>query len=813
MLNSLINFRLRLTIALLTMISYSYSQVRSIEGFIKDINHEPMTSATVTLISATDSIFIKGDVTDVAGKYQILNLPLGSYILEISYLGYLNQRIPLKLTEAERTSWKLPVIILQPDQGKLLKEVVIEARRPLIEQDIDKTIVNIEAMTGSSGNNTLEILEKTPGVIVHEDGSIQLNGKNNVQILINNRLTNISGQDLAAYLKSLPAAALDKLELIDNPPARYDASGGAIINIVLKKNKLSGYTGNINVSISTGKTTRHSEWAHLNHRGAKLNWFANGGINRGANYYHVFQDRTTFNEKDEKIINTQIWSKNNFYNHALFGRIGLDYTINPRTIIGLVLNKQNIPRAETDEVESNYYDIQNNALRQYVSNSDSRYVWANRNLNLNFQQKYKNKGEVNADFNIINYKATGEQAFDNFEQNIQPHEQFDYQIAYDFLIYSLKGDYTLPLNNKSNLELGFKSSIVTYDNDSRHLDQSAATEIFNPARSNHFLYDENINAGYLGYRKSLNRVSVQLGLRAENTNFKGTLLPNPVVIGSSFDQHFIDFFPSAFINTKLDSSGNNTLGISYSKRINRPGYHQFNPFLNYWDQFTVATGNPSLLPAYFHNLELSYRFKQFLNFRMGYSHASGIVVRTAQLIGETVFQKPFNLGFEKVYSLSANFNFDAAPWWLMNYNGQLYAIQNRGRFDQTSIDARNYGSRIRLFNQYTLSKRWTADLTFNFSGREFSDQMVVKPRFQFYAGIQTKIFDGKGSLKLAMEDIFYTQKRKGNVIGLNQTTLYRASEFDSRRIGLSFSLRFGNEKFLRKRNHNQNESESDRIGQ
>lgn len=805
--------RYALILLLFTGVLVSFSQDRSIEGLIKDINQEVLAGATVKLLTATDTSLVKGDVTNAEGRYQLSRLPKGVYILVVSYLGFQNQRLPLNLMDEQRLHWKLPVIVLMSDQGRLLNEVVIVAKRPLIEQDIDKTIVNVESMTGSSGNNSLEILEKTPGVMLNEDGSINLNGKNNVLVLIDNRPTYMSGQDLAAYLKSLPASILDKLELIDNPPARYDASGGAIINIVLKKNRLLGYTGNINSSISQGKTTRHSQWAHINHKGPKINWFANGGFNRGANYYDVFQDRTIYNTQYEKMINTKIISENDFKNTATFGRLGLDYTINSQTIIGLVVNKQYIPRQETNEVESSYYTFGNHTLRQYVSRSDARFVWVNRNMNLNFQQKYKNKSELNADINLVNYTNEGSQGFDNFERSLSNHELFRYHIDNDFLIYSLKADYNLPLKNRATLEMGIKSSIMVYDNDSRHIDAALDNEVFNPGRSNHFLYDENINAGYIGYRKAINRVTFQLGLRGENTNFKGNLLANAVVNGTIFDQDYINLFPSAFITTKLDSSGNNNLAISYSKRINRPGYHQFNPFLNYVDQFSVATGNPSLLPAYFHNLELSYRFKQFLNLRAGYSYASGIVVRTSQIIAETVIQKPYNLGFEKIYTLSVSFNFNATTWWLMNYNGQLYSFHNRGKFEFTNINSSSSGARIRLFNQFILHKKWTSDLSFNFIGREFTEQTLFKPRFHFYGGIQLKLFEGKGGLKLELEDIFYTQKRQGNLVGLEQTTLFRTSEFDSRRVGISFSFRFGNEKFLRKRNNSQNEPESNRIGQ
>lgn len=790
------------------------AQTKSISGTIKDTQNEWVIGATVKLMK--DTVLVKGEISDGVGKFQFNNLTDGTYALLITGISYKNYKsVSLTLDDAN-SQLVLPVIILLPAKTTELKEVVIRAKKPLIEQDIDKTIVNVESMVGSANSNTVEVLEKTPGVSINENGDINLNGKSNVLVLIDGRPTYMSGLDLMSYLKSLPGGMLEKLELIDNPPARYDAAGGAVINIKLKKNKTLGLTGSTVLGVSQGVTFRTNEFLHLNYNRGKVNFFANGGYSRGANYYDQYNDRRYFNEGGSLVSNVLLTNKNKFANNARYVRIGFDYGIGKNTIIGMMLNLQRIPRKEHNTFESQTFN--QIAVLDSISSgySDIAYDWRNKNVNLNFQHKFK-KSELTADANYVNYKGDGSQQFSNFvilfKEPPTPTDQFMYGFASEVTIYNFKTDYSHPLKNKALFEAGIKTSFVNNDNDSKYFNDWNDEGTPDYAKSNHFIYKENINAAYVNTRKNWTRLGAQLGLRLENTQLEGNLLGNEAFTGSKFTQNFTDIFPTIFMNYKLDSLGKNTIGISYSRRISRPNYNQFNPFRTFLDSYSYSTGNPALRPYYQGRVEAFFQYRQLLNLRVGYGQSDGIIMTTTEAIDNTIVSRPNNISSEKALSASVNLTFDMSKWWKTNYNFHyMYSVYD-GIINSEILAIRNQKFRLNLVNQFTLSKNWSADFTVNYNSREFSEQMFVQPRFMAYGGIQKKILNNKGSIKLSFEDIFYTWKRKGNTVNVHQFQIYRTSEFDSRRVGLSFNYNFGNEKFLRKRKNNETgaEQESGRI--
>lgn len=266
------------TLIILFWIQTVFAQ-KSITGTVRDIKNEAIPGATIKLLKATDSTLLKGELSNENGKFQLNNLIDGTYVLAITAIGHKPYRsVTLSIDDAHKNI-VLPIIVLLPAKDVALKEVVVTAKRPLLERDIDKTIVNVDAMISAASSNTLEVLEKTPGITVSNDGDISLNGKSGVLVLIDGRATYMSGADLAIYLKSLPGGLLDKIELMDNPPAKYDATGSAVINIRLKKNRVGGFTGNISEGYSQGVYGKNNGAINLNYLYKKLNLFTNVGYN------------------------------------------------------------------------------------------------------------------------------------------------------------------------------------------------------------------------------------------------------------------------------------------------------------------------------------------------------------------------------------------------------------------------------------------------------------------------------------------------------------------------------------------------------
>lgn len=800
---------------LLTSLQAMTQKTKSISGTVKDARNEVLVDASVKLLKPTDSTFAKGESTNNNGKFQFNNLQDGNYLLVISSVGHKKFTSSQITIDETHHTIVLPVIFLTLNGNNQLKEVVVNSKRPLIEQDIDKTIVNVEAMISAATSNTLEVLEKTPGVTVDINGSITLNGKQGVLVLIDGRATHMSGQDLASYLKSLPGGMLDKLELMDNPPSKYDAGGGAIINIKLKKNRDLGITGNINSSYSQGITARTYNVLNLNYNRRKYNWFGNIGYSTDGQKTMDFYDRQFFNPGNDLYSRVFLDNTSWYSSRGITSRLGLDFTVSEKTILGFQVNLQTRPRNDKSLFESRSFDPGMDLDSTNTGTSRSDGDWLNTGVNLNFLQKLSKPGrELSGDLNYIRYKSEGDQFFSNYVEMPGAAKNnsgaFRYDINSGITIYNAKVDYVHPLKNKASLEAGLKSSIVENDNDSRYYNTISSGDVPEDSRSNHFIYDENVNSAYLSVRKNWKRIGGQLGLRAENTRLKGNQVGNSMVPHSESTQNFTDVFPTVYISYKLDSANKHTLTGSLARRINRPNYQQFNPFLVFRDNYTYSSGNPDLKPNYQFRYELRYQYKQLLTLGLSYGHMVNLLMPSTEAIGNIFINRPYNLGEGSLLIFSTNVNTRPAKWWMLNVNIQVGHLQAKGTVYSQNLNPSFYSYRFNFMNQFTFKKGWSAELTGNASGKDLNQQSISKARARLNTAIQKKLFKDKASLKLTYEDMFHLWKSVENSIGIKQATFYRRGEFDSQRVGISFSYRFGNETFARKRRHADNAAEGEK---
>lgn len=771
---------------------------QSIKGAVKDRQNEGLTGASVSLLSLGDSSLFTGEVTDIGGQFQFKNIPPGSYFLKISFIGfqtYTSSPFHIKKDDPPRN---LAVIVLQVEDGLQLKEVVVVAKRPLIEQDIDRTIVNVDAMLTSPTSNALDVLEKSPGVIIGSNGDISLNGKNGVLVLIDGRATHMSGPDLAAYLKSLPGSVLDKIELMDNPPAKYDASGGAIINIRLKRNKIKGLTGNVSASVSQGLKARSYESLNLNLNNRKFNWFGNLGFSTEDNYVTDQFSRKLFSSPTALNSILNIDNQYRYSSHALIGRAGFDFIASKKTTYGFQFNIQNRPKNELNENRTTGSDPDLEIDSTGISRMDGDFRWKNLGLNTNFIHKINDKGrELTADMNYIRYQSTREQNFTHRihvpATNAQYQQAFNYDILSGIDIYNLRLDYVHPFNQKMNFEAGIKTSLVINDNDSRYFNQVGQAEEPDYNQSNHFIFDENINAAYINSRISWRRWATQLGLRLENTRFKGDQRGNDQQAGSGFSRSLTGLFPTAFLQYKLDSLGTNILSASLGRRINRPNYQEFNPFRVFRDQYSYSTGNPRLNPIYYDRVEMRFQHKQQYGFGVQFNRATGLIVVKNVIENSIITSFPENLSRGHLIIFMSNLTLNPYKWWVMNVNLAYGRIHLKGQLGSTSYEQAGSSTRMNVMNQFSFSKNWSAELSANGSTKDFSGQYIVRPRGRVYIGIQKKILKDKGSLKLSIEDIFHSQNTTEDLVGVPLIEGYHHNESDTQRIGLAFTFRFGQE--------------------
>ncbi|MES2455489.1 MAG: TonB-dependent receptor [Bacteroidota bacterium] len=689
-----------------------------------------------------------------------------------------------------------------------LKEVAIKSKRPLIQMEIDKTVVNVGSMISSASSNTLEVLEKTPGVVVNQNGEISLNGRGSVMVMIDGRQTYMSGPDLANYLKSIPGGSLDKIELMDNPPAKYDAAGNGIINIRLKKNRTGGFTGNLSSGYSQGEFARTNNALNLNYNHKKLNVFSNTSYSFDKNYNSNTYNRRLFDPSgilDSRLI---LGNEQEDRSNGVNANLGIDYAATANTTYGIQLNvNKNTKNGHFSSQSSSFSPDKLDSLGMgYITGSDRK---TNLMSNLNFLHKFGKTGiEWSADANYLQYTGNGNQNLQNQvfnpDGNQLDEDNFLYQLPNTMDIYTIKTDYVHPLKNKARIEAGFKWSKVKNNNQSDYYLLQNNLQLADNGRSNHFIYQENFTAAYITAQKSWKQFGIQTGLRVEHTGSAGNQLGNAAVAGSSFTKNYTQMFPSLFLSYKLDTVNRNTLVFSLTRRINRPNYQQLNPFTFFRDQYSYNSGNPDLEPQYQYRYELKYQYRQILRMGLSYNHFTNVVFQTTNVVNGIFITRPENVREGYMLLLNSGANLPLAKWWTFNTDVLLSRMGLNGEAYGEKLNPKTFVARINILNQLQFDKGWSAEFGGYYASRDLNGQTFTAGMFRANAGLQKKILKEKGSIRLNMDDIFHSWKYLNRSVALKQAYYFQNSQSDTRRVGLAFTYSFGSDTFARKSKHRDN---------
>lgn len=778
-----------------------------ISSTVKDSKNEAISGATVRLLKVADTNIINTRTTDADGKFQFNNIGKSSYILRITAVG-MKEFNSSPLHVEENKSVVLPVIILLPAKSTELAEVVIKAKRPLIQMEIDKTVVNVDAMISSASSNTLEVLEKTPGIVVNSNGDITLNGRSGVMVLIDGRSTYMSAQDLSLYLKSLPGSLLDKIELMDNPPARYDASGNAIINIKLKKNRIGGFIGSVSTGYSKGEYGRNNNSLNLNYNYKKINLFGSIGYSHEKNYNIDNMTRSFFDANNTPTSTVELKNNQEFKSNGLNANAGLDYAATSNTTYGFQVNINGNKNNDLLNYNSDNYNagqLDNIGKGNTIGDNER----TNLGSNINFLHKFGSTGkELSADINYLNYHSNANQSLVN--SLYQPDgtaisdNKFFYDLPSTINIYTAKADYVQTMKNNAKFEAGFKSSLVYNDNKSDYYNITNQGPVVDNSQSNHFKFRENINSAYFNGQKGWKYLSIQLGLRLENTQSKGEQLGNEIALGSSFNKNYTQLFPSLFLNYKFDTIGRNTLNFSISRRINRPNYQYLNPFVFFRDKYSYSSGNPQLTPQYQLRYELKYQYKQLLRMGLSYNRFTDVIFQTTRVENDIFIRKPENVAFGYMIILNTNITITPAEWWTLYFEPQFATLGLDGMAYGQKLNPSIYAARIGIYNQFQFKKGWSAELGSYYVSRDLNGQTYTAGRYRVNAGIQKKIWKNKGSIRFNVDDMFHSWVARERSVALAQAYSFQTNESDTQRFGIALTYSFGKDTFTRKSKHKNN---------
>ena len=788
---------MRKTLSLIFLLAVSFAVNAQgkgkITGVVIDGSQKIIESSTITLLRASDSSIAKMSYADKNGKFEFENIPGGKYFVSVTAVGHQKGLSETFEITDDKITVDLKTIELMP-QAKALGAVTVTTKKPLIEQKIDRTIVNVDAAVSNVGATALEVLEKSPGITVDKDGNISLKGKQGVQVYIDGRPSYLSGPELVTFLKTMNASQLDQIEIMTNPPAKYDAAGNSgIINIKTKKNRQIGFNGSTTVGYSQGKYWRTNESLNMNYRNGKFNAFMNYSFYKNNSFQELTIHRTY--RKVDKTVDAlfdQVAFMPNS-NHGNNLKFGMDYFVDKKTTIGFVASGYIHPEHQLN-FNTSYLKNANDVIDSIVfSTSDTKEKWKNGSLNLNFRHQFDSTGrELTADLDYSGYSSGNLQLFTNASYNADWSKRGQTDLLGDLPvnidIYSAKMDYTHPLKKGAKLETGIKSSYVSTDNAANYFNLVGMNWETDYDKTNRFQYQENINSAYINLSKQYKKLGVQAGLRFENTNYKGHQLGNAQKPDSSFRNSYNSLFPTVFLSYAANEK--HQFGLNFGRRIDRPAYQDLNPFLFFLDNYTYQSGNPFLKPQYTTNIEFSHTYKGFLNTTLNYSRTKNFFTETFEQAGYASIVRNGNIGVRQNAGVSISAQVDVRKWWSASLYGNYNYNSFKGELYGESINVNASNVLFNASNQFKFNKGWSAELSGFYRTKGIDGQIVIEPLGQMSAGVSKQVFRGKGSVRLNVRDIFYTNWVKGN-INFQRTEASFKNKRDSRVAGISFTYRFG----------------------
>lgn len=740
-----------------TLFSMQAQNIGTISGKVADKSNAPISYATIAIKEG--AAVVTGGITDDKGEFQIKNLALKNYTVEIQFIGYKTYSLKADLTAQKSIS--LNKIILE-EEATELEGVEIVQERSTIEQKIDRKVINVGRDLTTAGATASEIMNNIPSVNVDQDGKISLRGNQNVRVLVDGRPTNM---DPAQLLKQIPSTSIKKIELITNPSAKYNPEGmSGIINIVLHKNANDGFNGSFNAGITFGETPKFNNSLDMNYRKGKVNFFGNAGTNFGKYFNDGFIQR--FDNNSQQVLD--IINDNDSYLY----KIGMDFYINDKNTISFYTNQN-----ATDGDGNVNTDI------RYLNNDQpnvlqlSNYLTDNKSgaYNLAYKHLFAKDGHT-LDFegNFNDYKQTQNANFDTSTFELGNPGTLDGQVIYKDKIVdkrenaTLNLDYINPLNEKTTLELGTEARIVRTTNDyvTGNLDVPVDNRISN------YTYDIDIYSAYATFGQRFEKFSYQLGARFESYKAKANLNNGQ----TTFEDDYLTLYPSAYLTYNLNEK--NMFQLSYSRRVDRPSLEQTKPIREFSTPLVTGLGNSELEPQFTNSVEVNYTKM----FGKGSSFTSGVFYRVIDneinrvLYNDETTENPNDLimswdNFDNntAFGFELSANYKITKWWdiqpAIDYSNisqkGLVSVLRAGTTDEfdfveKEVDVAAFNARLN--SNFKVNQRLSFLLFGFYRGGVDGIQNDSKEMYKIDAGGRYSLLNNKMSISVRFNDIFDQMK-------------------------------------------------------
>jgi hypothetical protein len=764
-----------------------FAQV-NISGQIKDLTDKPINMVEV-LLQNKDSIVVKSQLTDTIGKFTMSAQP-SDYILLVKQLGILLYTQNISASQ----NLALGVINIKVNKQQL-KEVVVTSKKPLIERKVDRLVFNVENSITSIGADALEVIAKAPGVRVLNN-KIVLVGKSSLTVMIDDRLLQLSGDDLSDFLKSISAETIAKIEVITNPPAKYDADGNSgLINIVLKKNKKSGYSGAATLGYKQTVYSKIFENTNFNYNKNKSTFYLN--INGTKGSYKPIEETTIF-------YPTQTWIQTNSrrsYNADIFTQAGWDYQITKKTLLAtsyyIGINNPDMVETIKTPIKNLVQDIDSTIITNASTNRNTRYQTAN--LHLAHQLDTLGK-KITVDGNWFTYIDDNDREFAN--KNYFGNGQFIPNTSTQYLsksnqnikLYTLNAITDLPFKTFT-VSFGGKLTFIQNQSDVNFYQLLNNSYDIDITKSNQFNYTENTQAVFANFNKTVNKWELQLGVRGENTLTNGF----SITTNQNNTNNYFKIFPTAYLT--YNANDKNTYSLTYGRRISRPSYWSLNPFKWYSNPYSYSEGNPFLQPSFTHNIELSYTYNSYITTAISYSKENYqydqlTIVEPSSNIQVT---KPYNFITGYFYQLSNSIQLNKINWLENNIQFQIYYTKSNSSLAQTLPTTNGLGAYVSTDNQILLNKQKTIigniNYWYQFPAISGIDNVLASSNLD--AGIKFLLYRKKLQLTINTSDLFRTNRPRFYST-INDIRINNNNYYDNRCFRFIVRYSFGNDKIKSK---------------
>ncbi len=785
-------FLVFLCLGLLLVATPAFSQQKGrVKGVIIDqSNSEPLPFATVGIFTQKDSL-VGGGITDEDGKFQV-DVAFGQYYGLVEFMGFGPRKTAMFSISKENSNLDLGTLSLSATAADL-NEVVVQGEKTLMELSLDKRIFNVGKDLANAGGNASDILMNLPSVAVDPEGNVRLRGSSNVRILIDGKPSGLVSFKGSSGLRQLPANLVERVEVITNPSARYEAEGMAgVINIILKKDSKQGFNGS--GELISGYPVNLGFTANLNYRKNRINWFINYGLahRRTPGISELYQE--VYNEDGS----TSLLKQNNSstvtgFNNNLRG--GLDYFFSEKSVLtaSYIWRRSDVRRI-TDIRYNDYLNTLNNYLGYSMRQQDETEAEPNKEAVINYKRSFEQKGhELNASFTYLNYWERSDQLFT--ENAFTPqgvilpkgslvqtslNDEYENQ-------YLLQVDYTKPFATKGKVETGLRTSFREMENDYivQEKDETGKFQTL-PGLDNVFLYNENILAAYGILANETGKWSYQAGLRAEYTDVETIL----VETNESNPRDYTNLFPSGHLTYKL--SDENAFQLSYSRRVRRPVYNDLSPYVTFSDQRNFFSGNPNLDPEFTDSYELGYikYLKKSTLFTTAYFRNTTDKIQRIRTVQENGFSvtAPYNITGEVSYGVEFSGDYAATPWWKLDFNANFFYADIDGSNLDQNFQATTTSWLFRQTSRFTVAKSWDLQLRANYEARRKTAQGVQKGIFFIDVSASRKIMNNRGTIILNVMDLLNSRINRYITEGANFFTEGEA-QMIRRQTNLTFTYR------------------------